>query len=395
MIALIHLFNSWLVYDLVHLVTRRVGVAYASASIFALHFIHFSDWGMLVWISAFIHLIMASFYLLSLASFVRYLYFRTRRFYVAALVCVGLALASKEAAVTLPLLLLAWYLIGWSSAERRFTQAAILTAPFWTVLAVYLLYKLLMQQTSDQYFEVGLYGFGYHLISNWEYFSNLVMPNPQSPPVHSYLLRNLPSWTLSLAYLAASLTRLGLIVASVTLWRRGTKHVRLWIALSLITYLPFIAFVGGNAGANRYFYLPAVGFSALAGEGLLWLFGRAARQRRAVLSTSLLTVTVVGFWIFNLLPIRAWQNEMRSNSQPIQQALHTVDGYIAKRARPIAKLYVTGFTAPISRDLQKAIRLIYGVDTIIVVDEQKDETELSMDTPMLMYEANRVVILQP
>ena len=393
--ALIHLINSGLVYGLVYLVTKRVGVAFGSASIFALHFIHFSDWGPLVWISAFVQLVVASFYLLALGFFVRYLYFGKKYSYVGALVCFGLALASKETAVTLPLLLLTWCLIELPLAERRLTRIAIVLGPFWIVLGVYLLYKLMIQQTSDRYFEVGLYGFGKHLISNWKYFSNLVMPNPGSPPVHSYLLRNFPSWTLSLAYLAANLVRLGLVVAGITLWWRGSEHVRLWIALSLITYVPFIGFVGGHAGANRYFYLPTIGFSALLAAGLWWMLGRASKQRGASVCTSLLTIIILGFWAYNLLPIRAWQKEMRENSRPIQLALYAVDNYNAKRATPVAKLYLTGFPLDQSGDLQKAIRLVYGVDTILVDTEQKDETELSMDTLMLMYEANRVVIRQP
>ena len=71
--ALLHLFNSLLVYRLICLVTRRFEIAFGASFVFVLHFAHFSDWGPLVWISAFVQLVVALFYLSSLILFVRYL----------------------------------------------------------------------------------------------------------------------------------------------------------------------------------------------------------------------------------------------------------------------------------------------------------------------------------
>jgi hypothetical protein len=260
---------------------------------------------------------------------------------------------------------------------------------------VYLLYKLLIQQTSDRYFETGLYGFGGHLISNWKYFSNLVIPNPQSPPVHSYLMRTFPPWALTFADLGAGLVRVGLLVAGLTLWWKGTRDVRLWIALSLLSYLPFIAFAGGHAGPNRYFYLPSIGFSALVASGLTWSFRRVQAQRPSVIAVALLPTVVLGLWLYNLIPIRAWQKEMREDSLPVQQALYRVNELNDRRAAPVSTIYLVGFPLGASSNLSRAIRLMYGAQTDLVVAQQIDEPEVPVDTLILVYDANRGVIDQP
>jgi hypothetical protein len=393
-IAVIHLVNAWLVFHLVSVVARRKIVGAGAAFIFALHFIHFSDWGPLVWISAFVQVVMATFYLASLVLFTRYERFRRNHYYVAALICFALALAAKETAVTLPLLLAAWCVLGLLPFERRWKQTAILLAPFFIVLGVYLLYKLLFQQTSGRYLEEGLYGLGPHLLSNWKYFSNFLMPNPESPPVRSFLLRAFPASVLTVAELALVLSRIALLVIGVVLWWRGPKHMRMWILLAVVTYLPFIAFLDGNAGANRYFYLPAVGLSALLAEGLWRLFYTLREQRGTALSTLIMVLLLLSFWAYGLVPIRSWQKQMQSNTQLSQQVISALDEHLPMRAPAATSgVYLEGFSSEEFHRLQRIIRLVYGIDVIMVAEEAA--VKPPVEALVLLYKSDQVTMRRP
>jgi hypothetical protein len=235
------------------------------------------------------------------------------------------------------------------------------------------------------------------MITNWKYFSNLVMPNPESPPVHSFLLGRFPVWTLSLALLMAAVVRVSLLVAAVWLWWRGPKHVRYWLALAVIAYLPFVGFTGGHAGPHRYFYLPLVGFAALGAWSVWWLIKwLAERGKLAQTSMPLFALVVLGFWIYNLLPIRTWQKQVHANSQITREVIQVVGDQLATREVPITRVYFKDFPGRFS-DIRLALRLIYnvGVNLELQKGENKLEEKPPADTLILLYRGGRVVVSQP
>jgi hypothetical protein len=394
-IALLHLLNGWLVYRLVAIMTRRKVIGLGAAFIFTLHFIHFSDWGALVWISAFVQVVVASFYLASLLLFIHYARSGQRHYYVAALVCFALALAAKETAASLPLLLAAVCVLGLLPVERRWQQLVPLLAPFFLVLAAYLLYKVAFQQTSSRYLEERLYDVGWHMLWNWKYFSNLVMPNPDSPPVRSFILRTFPLWMVTLAEVAVLLSRVLLLLAGVLLWWRGPKHARLWLLLAVIAYLPFIAFTGGFAGASRYFYLPAVAFSALLADGLWRLWDRLRARQGTAASALVVGLLLVSFWAYSLVPARSWQKQMQANSHVNRQLISVLDEHIRDTAGvPAPDVYLKGFSTEEFQRLQVIVRLVYGADAIRLT-ERDDAIDLPDESLVLVYEKNRVTRWHP
>jgi hypothetical protein len=226
------------------------------------------------------------------------------------------------------------------------------------------------------------------------------MPNPESPPVYSFLLGHFPAWTFSLALLMAVVVRVGLLAAAVWLWWRGPKHARYWLALAVIAYLPVVGFTGGHAGPHRYFYLPLVGFAALGAWsvwGLIkWL---AERSKLARTSVPLLALVVLGFWTYNLLPIRMWQKRVQANSQITCEVIQVVGDQLSSREVPITSVYFKNFPSQFNdlSYMRQALRLIYnvGVNLELQKGENKPEEKPPADALILLYRGGRIVVSQP
>jgi hypothetical protein len=390
-IALIHVFNAWLVYKLLSVAAARETVALGAAFVFALHFIHFSDWGPLVWISAFVHVVTASFYLATLILFISYTRRGRRSHYLGSLICFALALGAKETAASLPFLLSAWCILGLLPIKRRWRDIGILLVPFFIVFGLYLLYKVFFQESSNRYLEAGLYGFGSHLISNWKYFSNLIIPNPESPPVHSFLVQTFPTWVISVADLALLLGRVVLMILAALVWLRGSKRVRLWLVLAIVSYLPFVAFLGGHAGANRYFYLPAVGFSALVAEGFMRFFDGFSKRRGVAPATAAVLFILVSFWAASLIPVRNWQGRMTSTSQVSREVIAALAEPLTDRASGASPdVYLQGFSQEEFQRLQQMVLLVYGIEAQRISFDEKPILP-SDESITLLYQNGHVI----
>jgi hypothetical protein len=392
--VLLHFCNAMLVYQLFRQMTARMSIAVGGFAIFLLHFIHFSDWGPVVWTSAFNQLIAAFFYLCSIILFIRYLNFDTKLSYAGALLCFVLALLSKETALSLPLLLLAWCLIGvLPKLERSWAKVAVFLAPFFGIWLLYLFYELIFQY-SERYVQKGLYGFGPHMITNWKFFSNLVMPNPSSLPVQNYLLHTFPAWITSFFRLTVILVRLALLALCLVLWWKGPKRVRLWIAFSIITYLPFIGFGEEFAGPNRYFYLPAVGFSILVAEALLWLYNLLGQRTRTATARLSLVIIIIGLWGASLLATRTWQIQMQANSKIRQQVLDKVSDYISETETPITIVRLVSFPGKFM-DLRRGIKVFHDIATTWEQARDQDEDRLSPDTLVVRFDRGDIIVQEP
>ncbi len=395
-IGVLHLINSYLVFYLVRSISNRPTVAVLAAGIFCFHFLHWSDWGPLVWISAFVQLLVALFYLLTLILAVRFFGTGLSLGNVVVLGAFILALAAKETAMTLPIVLASWYFLGIFPAIKNWRSLGLYLLPFLVVLGTYLAYKLLVQQTSDRYFQAGLYGVGWHVLTNWKFFSNLIMPNPASPPVQSFLARNLPAGALQAVGILVGMARVGLAAGALIILRSKTPRHRAWLALAIVSYLPFIAFSNDLAGAARYFYLPAVGFSALLAEGLIWVRARTTRVRTlgrmAPVWVGLLAVVV---WTVNLAPVRAWQSQMTDNSTVKTEYLDVMQAYVAQRQDPPEAVILRGFSAGDLGDIEKMTQLLYGLTPTILDRDDTYPAELAPNTVAVEFRSGTPTIVNP
>lgn len=103
------------------------------------------------------------------------------------------------------------------------------------------------------------------------YLGKLVLPIRQSA-----YISDLPQSAVALA--ATALVLLAVAAAGVWSWRRGEPPLTfllVWTALTLAPSLTIIAKIPAAPVAERYLYLPSVGFCLLVGYGAAQLLGRA------------------------------------------------------------------------------------------------------------------------
>jgi Flp pilus assembly protein TadD len=271
----------------------------AVAALFAVHPLHVES---VAWAAERKDLLSALFGVLALAAYTGWVRRPLRRRYLAALLCFALSLMAKPMLVTLPLLLL---LLDRWPLERRLSLAASMRekAPFFLVAAAAAAVALVAQRAGGAVvaFE--------HLSPPLRLFNALTA-------YAAYLVRLL--WPAGLAVFyphpgdLASWGRAGaalLLLAAVSglvLSRRSQPWLLAGWAWYLISLLPVIGLVqiGAQAMADRYTYLPSIGFFV----AVVWASGdltpgRSAARAATVLGAVAILVTLavltrrqLGYW---------------------------------------------------------------------------------------------------
>lgn len=253
---------------------------------FALHPIHTEP---VAWIDGVADIEVTLFYLLAFLFFFRLgerLLRHAARIRAGMLACFGLALLSKETAVTLPLLAAAYeHFVREDRAETGWRTKLGRYGGLWILAAVFLLYRTTLVaggptvalQRPDVTWPAAILS-GFALTAG--YAGKILWPAALSSyyPFHK---------STSLAeprVLAGLCVLLFAAFLFVFFWRRDRRYsfALLWI---LVTLAPALnaRWMAGSVFAERYWYLPSVGFSWLVAGALerLWrLRGSRERLRR-------------------------------------------------------------------------------------------------------------------
>lgn len=284
-----HVLNTLLVYWFARqIISERV--AFLSAAFFAVHYLHVES---VVWLSEFNGTLMTLFVLSTLILVYRHHTTGSNKAYLLSLLTYSCAILSKETAVILPFLLIA-YDVLLRRRPLRMRQLARFYAPFIGVTVFYLLVQqaalgLALSNDAGVSYSFRL---GTITLGNWLWY-----PLAMSVPVKFVTLSRafwrlvelatnnpnlavvLPSPDLLLLDgLLLSLAGLLQIGGLYFLWR-GNALRRFAVVWMAITVLP-VLFLSGNA--DRYAYLPSIGFVLLLSTLLVetftqwkWLVGVA------------------------------------------------------------------------------------------------------------------------
>ena len=262
--VLFHAANTALLFILLCQLTRKVGPAACVAALFAWHPIHVES---VAWISERKDVLSTFFALLTMLSYVKYTAAlsagnaRSRLFYVTSLGCFALGLMSKPMLVTLPCLLLlldVWPLkrFTFGTIRRGFMQEKI---PFFILTVFICLITLAAQHSGNALASLTQIPLTQRIatamVSLVGYIKNFFWPTDLCA---LYLLPvTIPA---SQICLAASV----LLAISVLawIWRNERPYFLLGWLWFLGTLVPVsgLVQVGGQAMADRYTYIPSMGF---------------------------------------------------------------------------------------------------------------------------------------
>ncbi len=294
---------------------RRRDLAFGAALIFALHPIHSES---VAWVAAVTDLELTLFYLLAFYFFLRLPRSEGTRSQGARFGLVGsfaLALLSKEQALTLPLLATIYehcYRDDRRSTtlQRKLSRYAVV----WLLSVAYVLFRIRMfgsfapvtQMPSLSWYQAMLSAFAL----TGQYLRKLLWP--------AYLCAfyvfnksvNLVDGRVLLGLGAAAV----IAALFVALWRRERvlSFALIWF---LVTLAPVLnaRWMAANVFAERYLYLPSVGFCWLVGWAAVRLWGFAPDWslwvRRGLLAASCLVMVMCALRI--VIRNRDWQNDVR------------------------------------------------------------------------------------
>ncbi len=286
---------------------RLPWLAITAGLLFAVHPIHVEA---AAWASGVFDLGTTAFGLSSLL-----LWRRGRRFASAG--CLFAALAFKEVAAAVPVLALLWL---WASSERRAPRAGV--ASLWPMAAATALYLGLRtfalrdapftrQHASLSFFEVLLNA----PVLLAQGLRMLVWPAPLNVfhvfrPVHGAT-----EWPFVLAVIFLASAALLFVVV-----RRSNRGLALPLAWCVAPILPtlYVPALGENAFAERYLYLPSVGFCLAAGIALGLALERGRLVRAAGAAALLAAVVFSGAATAHRLPAWSSARELWSRSVAVE-----------------------------------------------------------------------------
>ena len=270
-------------------------VALGAAALFALHPIHTE---VVAWIAALTELELAAFYLASFLCFIlikRESAADDRKLRLMAWLFFGLALLSKEQAITL--IVLATVYEHFYREDRNlvpFRRKLSRYAGFWAIGVAYLIFRVAVlggvapvpKHPDVTWPQVILSAFALA----GQYVAKLFWPHPL---LAFYVFHKSESFT-AMSFIAGAVTIALAVLLLIFLWRRARIYsfAVLWIALTLAPVLN-ARWMATNVFTERYLYLPSVGFCILMAGGLAWVFRRPQRAMRWTLASTLGLVGVL------------------------------------------------------------------------------------------------------
>jgi len=263
----IHLLNSLLVFLLIFLLSNNTGVAGLTAVLFGIHPLHVES---VAWITERKDMLYSFFFL---GAAIAYIYYRRNewvKFYYLSLILFILSLLSKPAAVTLPLVLIAFdYLLG-----RKFDRKMLLEkAPFFILSVVFIVIAMFAQHSIGAMRQGPLSTIFYNILISTRIilFYLLKTIAPVKLSCHYPLPQKIEGWLPNI-FLFSPIIIGGLIVL-IFLSHKYTRKIAFGTLFFIITILPVLQLISvGQIIADRYTYIPLIGIFYILTEGFssLW-----------------------------------------------------------------------------------------------------------------------------
>lgn len=287
---LLHLCNGLLLFQLGKRVFKNEVIALTGSVVFLLHPIQVES---VAWISELKNILSGTFYLLGLLSYVRFVEDSKKKYYYRCLLFFVLGCLSKPSVVVFPLSLVCLDLIMGQRLSIRNLSNKI---PFFTLSVLFGIINI-HTQTADLFINHA-HEFPYYQRTGFAGFALI-----------KYLFLFLLPLNLSVIYpypeiktqvfvtgLCAILVIAGLLGFFIRKKRMAFSGIILFILVNLILVLQFMPF-GEVLYADRYLYVPIIGFAWLLGLLLTGLKNQAKLALGAlVILYSVFTFARVGVW---------------------------------------------------------------------------------------------------
>lgn len=267
----LHLLNSVLVFWLIFLISKNIGISLITSILFGVHPLHVES---VAWVSGRKDVLYAFFYLSALIVYIYYLRsIKKTKYYIFTLVFFTLSCISKSTAITLsPLLFIFDYI-----CNRKYTKFVLLEKiPFFVISFIFGVISILSQDDAIRK-DIVLSIFSKVKVASYcifFYIEKIFVPVKLScfypfPKISNNFMPSIFNYSF---FLTIS------IVIIIFLTARYTKRVIfgfLFFLISIFLNLQFIP-LGGILTADRYTYIPALGIFFILAVIFIWLIKKIA-----------------------------------------------------------------------------------------------------------------------
>ena len=301
---LLHVINALLLFGLIHALTGNYFVSMLTALLFAIHPLRVES---VAWIAEMKGVLSASFFFLSLISYVRYRKSGLRAHYAACVLSLLLSLFSKSMSTSQPFVLL---LLDYAMGRKIDKKALLEKVPFFVISAVFVFIAYFsVQDTMNQ----GPHFSFVQLLLGPAYNSCFYLIKTIFP-VHLSALYNIGEQnhflTVKMALSAVALC----VMAAALYYSRHSSKIAVFSALFfIITLLPVLQIVpsgGWTTVADRYTYIPLIPvyflFAALCSFLLKKTFQNSKAARTSLVIGVLAIVIVLSFMTYRRCGV--WRN---------------------------------------------------------------------------------------
>ncbi|MGB3480328.1 MAG: tetratricopeptide repeat protein [bacterium] len=313
---ILHILNCIIVFWLVLMLSKRTSVALVTTLLFGLHPLRIES---VAWISARKDLLCALFFLTSL---VFYLYYQKRKhlkYFYLSLATFACSLLSKGMGVTLPLVLvLCDYFLRRQFNRKIFFEKIpyfLMALIFGSItLVARLTYESTLHENIFSVFDIILINIHrlvfYYLMRMVAPF-NLSLLNPQTAS-------NLP---LSFAvFVIIALLIIASLISIVIFSMRYTRQLLFGCLFFIITLSPILSVVILGYSADRFTYIPSIGFFYAVGYAFVYFYNRKLKHRKSVRTIVLVALCgLIGTLSFvTWKGCHVWENSVSLESYFIQ-----------------------------------------------------------------------------
>lgn len=348
----LHGFNVfWVFLIFVHLLSRGTNVGWKFYEVVAVAVIAALGFGLhplrvesVVWAAERKDLLCAFFMFPAMLTYLKYadadLPADRKRWYGWTLILFVFALMSKPMAVTFPVVLLLFdaYPLSRFRDGSQWLRLVIEKIPFFVLSLLCGLLTLFAQNKAGAVISVGTLSYtdrALNAIQNCMfYLGKTLWPVPVVPfypfPKHDFLM-----FLKVTAFVA-------LTIFLIVLWRRGQRFgLAIWLFF-LITVSPVIGIVqaGTQATADRFTYIPTVGFYLVVAVGLLWVWNKYREPplkhgvRIGIFLVAVVSMTLLGQLTHRQIPV--WKN----SGALWQKVIEVFPGQIPRSYRNLSHYYM-------------------------------------------------------
>ena len=300
---LFHIANTLLLFAVFKRMTGAVWCSGFVAAAFALHPVHVES---VAWVSERKDVLSAFFWFLTMWAYVRYTERPGLKRYVPIVLFFALGLMAKPMVVTLPFVLL---LLDFWPLGRLSKRALLEKIPLFILAAVSSVVTFVVQQSAGAVIEQGnILALNIRIanafVSYPGYIVKMIYPAVLAP-LYPHPGHNLLMWQPIVSFLILAGVTAGVIYSARR--RRYLMVGWLWFIGTLVPVIGLIQ-VGSQGMADRYTYLPSIGFFIIVAWGISDFFANR-RYRKMVLGVSAVAVLVV-LLLCTRAQVKHWQNNL-------------------------------------------------------------------------------------